>query len=75
MSLDDLLVDNSPAIDNYNAVGAWFLGPQGENSAALSTLLMSALGHHIDGRLAYYPDDLSPISPSVKTSDTYKGVS
>lgn len=58
---------------NYDAVGAWFLGPRGENLSSLTDLLTLALNYHVDGREAYFPDDPPAITARMKTTDAYKG--
>ncbi|KAH8099816.1 pyridoxal phosphate-dependent transferase [Cristinia sonorae] len=57
---------------DYNAVGAWFLGPQGENSTILNTFLTTALNHHVTARRSYFPDDPPAIPPSVQATDVFK---
>ncbi|KAH8099817.1 pyridoxal phosphate-dependent transferase [Cristinia sonorae] len=62
-----------PQPGDSNAVGAWFLGPQGENTSALVTFLTSALNHHINGRRNYFPEDASSIPPQMQATDAFRG--
>ncbi|KAF8600602.1 PLP-dependent transferase [Ceratobasidium sp. AG-I] len=58
--------------DPYDSVGAWFLGPRGENLSSLMNLLSQALHYHVQGREAYFPDDPVAITTRMKTSDIYQ---
>ena len=59
--------------DYYNAVGAWFLGPRGENADVLSGLFEKALKYQVRSRKQYYPMDESPYTQSMQVSNTYHG--
>ncbi|KAJ3785409.1 pyridoxal phosphate-dependent transferase [Lentinula aff. detonsa] len=58
--------------DKSDAVSAWFLGPKGENVETLVSLLTKALHHHVQGRIAYFPEDPSVITPEVKATATFQ---
>ncbi|KAJ4485314.1 pyridoxal phosphate-dependent transferase [Lentinula aciculospora] len=58
--------------DKSDAVSAWFLGPKGENVETLIWLLTEALQHHVQGRIAYFPEDPSVITPEVKATVAFQ---
>lgn len=61
--------------DAFNAVGAWFLGPRGENLSSLTTLISLALSYHVEGRESYFPNDPAAITARMKTSTEFQGKS
>lgn len=61
--------------DDFKAVGAHFLGPQAENSEELFKFIGVVLEEHFKGRKAYFPNDPSPITPEMKASDEFQGMS
>ncbi|KAH8099827.1 pyridoxal phosphate-dependent transferase [Cristinia sonorae] len=58
--------------DDYKAVGAWFLGPKGENAENLADLLLHALIHTINGRIDYFPEDPPVITADMMASESYQ---
>lgn len=58
--------------DKSDAVSAWFLGPKGENAETLIWLLTEALQRHVQGRVAYFPEDASVITPEVKSTVAFQ---
>ncbi|KAL0947752.1 hypothetical protein HGRIS_013830 [Hohenbuehelia grisea] len=63
---------NAKDHDDYNATGAWFLGPRGENTAVLTELLSTALQSQVHGRQQYYPADESPVNETMIASATFQ---
>ncbi|KAJ3967966.1 pyridoxal phosphate-dependent transferase [Lentinula raphanica] len=61
-----------PEGDKSDAVSAWFLGPKGENVETLIWLLTEALRTHVQGRNAYFPQDVSVITPEVKDTAVFQ---
>ena len=64
---------HSPLSDvGSEALGAWFLGPLGENGEAFRDLVVTTIKAHVEGRRAVYPGDPPWITPEVKGSPSYK---
>lgn len=53
-------------------VGAWFIGPKGENGDMFRDLVMRAIDHHIEFRHTYYPSDPAFVTDEMKESVCYK---
>ena len=64
-----------PASNAYpwNAVAAWFLGPQAENREVFNRLVLRSLNFYEDCRENSYPTDPCSITEKVKTSTGYCG--
>ncbi|KAG8978320.1 hypothetical protein FRB93_011132 [Tulasnella sp. JGI-2019a] len=58
--------------DFYNAVGAWFLGPRGENAHTLSSFFSLILRHQTNSRIDYFPDDAPAITSRMQSTDIFK---
>jgi len=52
-------------------VGAWFLGPRGENVDLFAELVDVALNDHVFWRRNFHPSDPSPITESMKREEDY----
>ena len=57
--------------DTDSAVGAWFLGPRGENAEELEHLLLEALRDHVFWRRNFHPEDPVAITEEMKRSLGY----
>lgn len=47
----------SPSNAGHDAVGAWFLGPQGENAQFMKDAMTYAIDKHVEARKGYHPED------------------
>lgn len=64
--------DSDNAGQDYKQVGAWFLGPKGENKDLLQNMISNSIAEHAKFRNDLYPDDLPYIDSSIKQSAEYK---
>ncbi|KZS98839.1 PLP-dependent transferase [Sistotremastrum niveocremeum HHB9708] len=58
--------------EDFNAVGAWFLGAKGENHETLLKLFELTLHLHVKSRRSYFPDDPSPITPEMQSTPIFQ---
>ncbi|KAK2547035.1 L-tyrosine decarboxylase, partial [Acropora cervicornis] len=54
------------------ALGAWFLGPNGENADIFQDLLTKAVNSHISFRRSYFPGDPPYITSELRQSGSFK---
>ena len=55
-------------VDQWKALGAWFLGPRGENK----DVFLSLFEVHVDQRNSYFPADPPYITNEIRESNEYK---
>ncbi|KDQ15195.1 hypothetical protein BOTBODRAFT_108992 [Botryobasidium botryosum FD-172 SS1] len=56
----------------HNRVGAWFMGPKGENFKYMKQYLDHIIDEHRYARLAYYPKDRAFITKEMQTSPNFQ---
>ena len=56
----------------WAALGAWFLGPKGENGGLFQRLVKSSIDAHLNFRATYFPCDPIYVTDEVKGSATYQ---
>lgn len=61
----------TPSTAGAEELGAWFLGPKGENEKVLARLLALAARSHASDRRTLYPDDPKWITDKVRKSPAY----
>jgi glutamate/tyrosine decarboxylase-like PLP-dependent enzyme len=54
------------------ALGAWFLGPKGENAELFKKLVALAIDRHVEHRLREYPHDPEWLTVERKRSEAYQ---
>ena len=66
---------HDPKADKHQpwaALGAWFLGPKGENGDVFRQLVLQAVDSQINFRKKYFPCDPTYVTDEVKESETYQ---
>ena len=58
--------------DRHPAVGAWFLGPRGENFDILKGVFESTLKSQEQARINLYPQDQPFITPEIQAQPLFK---
>ena len=56
----------------WAAVGAWFIGPKGENVDIFRELVMKALDHQLQFRKNFYPSDPEYVDDEIRNSESYQ---
>lgn len=67
-TLQDLLGGEN---ETDREVGAWFLGPRGENVDLFSELILLGINDHVFWRRNFHPSDPSPITEAMKREPGY----
>ncbi|XP_068716270.1 uncharacterized protein [Montipora foliosa] len=67
LSSDDF-IDNNPCA----AMGAWFLGPNGENGDIFQDLLTRAVESHVKFRQSYFPCDPPYVTNELRSQGSFK---
>ena len=64
----------SSEAEPWGAVGAWFIGPKGENGDVFRELILKAVDHQIRFRENYYPSDPAYVDEEVRQTESYQRV-
>lgn len=59
-------------VHQWKALGAWFLGPRGENKDVFLEIFNSLFQVHVDLRNSYFPTDPPYITNEIRESNEYK---
>ena len=66
------LKDRLPTKRGNQSLGAWFLGPKGENEALLLDLVASAVKSHSQDRRRLYPSDPPWLTEKIRQTKNYR---
>lgn len=58
--------------EGTSSLGAWFLGPKGENKDLLTELISHVIGFHCEERANLYETDPEYVTPDIKASQEYQ---